>query len=201
MNLIWYIAGIVGATLIAFVVWRYTSVARGARNRDEQLIALVQPIGQKLANGESPSPREVENLAASPPLRGFLYELLKQYERLDLFPEKFRGEQAQAEARLVYWMMHPNELQDAPALLELVETVNRKIENENCRFHVFKYKMPVGHWAGKDWLLGVVGPYIDGEPPYTGIASAFSRCADKFGVVAPGELVDWYVAMVTRRSG
>ncbi|QEF98034.1 hypothetical protein Mal15_20810 [Stieleria maiorica] len=199
--MIWYIVGLLGAAIVAFVVWRYTSVARGARKRDQQLFMLVDPIAEKLAAGDSPSPKQIEGLASLPQIRGFLYELLKHFERLDLFPEKFRDEIAQAETRLAYWMMHPNELQEAPDEIELVETVTRTIGNESCRFHVFKFTMPDGHWAGDDWLLGLAGPYIDGQPPYTGIAGAFSRCADKFGDVAPEELVDWYVAMAARKGG
>jgi hypothetical protein len=201
VHLIWYIAGFIGAATAAFVVWRYTSVARGARQRDRHLITLVEPIGEKLAAGESPSRDEIEAIADSHPLRGFLYELLKHYERLDLFPQKFRNEIAHAKTCLAYWMMHPNELQAAPDAIELVETVTRTIENEHCRFHVFKFTMPQGHWAGEAWLLGLAGPFVDGEPPYSGIAGAFSRCADKFGEIAPEELVDWYVAMATRKGG
>lgn len=200
-ELIWYITGLIGAAIAVFVVWRYTSIARGARKRDEQLLLLLDPIGEKLATGNAPSRTEIDDLAALHQIRGFLYELLKYYERLDLFPEKFRNEIAQAETRLAYWLMHPNELQAAPEKIELVTTVTRKIENEDCRFYVFKYTMPNDHWAGKDWLLGLAGPYIDGQPPYTGIAGAFSRCGDKFGDVVPEELVDWYVAMATRKRG
>lgn len=35
--------------LAAFVGWRYTSVARGARQRDEPIMPLIDPIGEKLA--------------------------------------------------------------------------------------------------------------------------------------------------------
>lgn len=197
--MIWYIVGLFVVVIAAFLVWRYTSVARGARKRDMQLNSILEPVSKQLAVGEVPSPDQVAAIAASHPLRGILYHLLKHYERLDLFPDCFKGEIAQAEARLAYWMMHPNELQAAPEAIELVETVCQRIENENCRFHVFKFRMPKGHWAGEEWLLGVAGPYVDGEPPYTGIAGAFSRCSDKFGEVAPEELVGWYVAMATRR--
>ena len=197
----WYIVGGIAAVIVGFIWWRYTSVARGARQRDEKILPLIDPVGEKLAAGEDPTSQEIESLAKNPAARPFLYEMLKHFERLELFPEEYRSETAQAEAKLVYWMMHPNELQDAPEETELAETVARNIDGQDCRFHVFRYKMPAGHWAGNDWLLGLSGPYIDNDPPYSGIAGAFSRCGDKHGEVQPAELVDWFVGMVQRKSG
>ncbi len=197
----WYIAGFIGIAVVAFIVWRFTSVARGARQRDQKLFTLIGPIGEKLAAGDELPSHEIHSLAALPQLRCLLFELLKHHEQLDIFPGEYLSEVAQAETRLAYWMMHPNELQDAPDAIELVETVPRTVAGEKCRFHVFKYTMPKGHWAGGDWLLGLAGPYFGCEPPYSGIAGAFSRCGDKLGDVQPSDLVDWYVAMATRKGG
>lgn len=175
----WYISGSIAALIIAFIWWRYTSVARGARQRDEKILSLLDPIGEELAAGETPTPNEIEPLAKNPATRSFLYELLEHFERLELFPDEYRSEISQAEAKLVYWMMHPNELQDAPDETELAETLVRNIEGQDCRFHVFRYRMPNGHWAGDDWLLGLAGPFIDNDPPYAGVAGAFSRAVTK----------------------
>lgn len=196
----WYIFGGIAALIVAFIWWRYTSVARGARQRDEKILPLLDPLGEKLAAGEIPTPGEIEPLARNPVTRLFLYNILKHFERLELFPEEYRSEIAQAEAKLVCWMMHPNELQDAPVETELAETVVRNIEGHDCRFHVLRYRMPNGHWAGNDWLLGLAGPFMDNEPPYSGIAGAFSRCGDKDGEVPPSELVDWFIGMVQLKS-
>jgi hypothetical protein len=52
-------------------------------------------------------------------------------------------------------------------------------------------------------LLGlgilIVG-FIANDVPYSGIASAFSRCSDKYGEVQAGELVDWFIGMVQAKS-
>lgn len=183
--MIWYIFGALLVAFIAFVYWRYTSVARGAMLRDERIFPLIEPIAEALAAGERPSATEVETLAGDPAARGMLYQTLKHYESLDLFPSVFRTELSQAEASLTYWMMHPNELQDAPADMKLVETVVRTIDTVPCRFHVFKYSMPEGHWAGTEWILGLSGPFFDSDPPFSGVASAFSRCGDKHGEKTP----------------
>jgi hypothetical protein len=186
--------------LIAFVWWRYTSVERGARQRNAKILPLLDPLGEKLADGKEPTAEEVDNLARNPSTRGFLYQALKHFERLDLFPERYRTEEAQAEAGLVYWMMHPNELQAAPREIQLVETVHRELQGQKCRFYVFRFQMPEGHRCQSDWLLGLSGPFIDNDPPYSGVAGSFSRCGDKYGAVQPGHLVDWYIDMFLRES-
>lgn len=182
------------------VAWLYSSVARGAHKRDAELLPLLDPLGEKLAAGEEPTAREIDELAKNPAIRGFLYETLKHFERLELFPGEYRSETAQAEAALVYWMMHPNELQDAPQEIEPIETVTRDFDDQASRFYVFRYRMPEGHWAGEDWLLGLAGPFADNMPPYSG-AGGFSRAGDKYGEIQPAELVDWFVDMVRKKTG
>lgn len=187
--------------LVAFVWWRYMSVARGARQRDEKILPLIDPIGEKLAAGKQPSTEEIESVANKSYARPYLYEALKHFERLDLFPKQFTTQDAQAESKLVYWMMHPNELQDAPETIELAQKVTRELDGETCAFYVFRYQMSDGHWAAKDgWLLGLAGPFFENDVPYSGVAGAFSRCGDKYGEVKPEELVDWYIGMATRKS-
>jgi len=77
-----------------------------------------------------------------------------------------------------------------------VERVLRTVDNRECAFLVYRYRMPAGHWAAEDgWLLGLAGPFAKGDPPYEGPAGAFSRCSDKHGVVKPEELVNWFIGM------
>lgn len=187
--------------LAAFVWWRYTSVARGARQRDERILPLIDPIAEKLAAGQQPGADEIERVASASYARPLLYQALKHFERLDLFPKHLTTPEAQAEAMLAYWMMHPNELQDAPEKIELAEKVTRELDGQRCDYYVLRYQMADGHWAAKDgWLLGLAGPFIENDVPYSGVAGAFSRCGDKAGEVKPTDLVDWYVGMAKRKG-
>lgn len=201
-GMVYVVIGVVVLALGVFVWRRYTSVERGARQRDERIARTLDPVGRKLAGNEAVAAEEVAALADRPELRPMLYSLLKHYERLELFPERHLDVRAQGEAMLAYWMMHPNEFQDAPERIEFVEAMERPLDDEGTKgeFLVFRFRMADGHWAAGDgWLLGLAGPFFDGDVPYSGIAAAFSRASDRHGEVEPAEMVDWYVAVLTGR--
>ena len=185
----------------AFVVWRYTSVARGANASDEALLKRIDPLAQRIEAKESVGPAVLHQVAAAPELRPMLYLMLSHYQRADLFPSQFMTQQAQAESALVYWMIHPNELQEAPSQIELVKRIGRRVNVRDAWFYVFRYKMPEGHWSGAEWQLGVAGPFFNDDQPYQGVASGFSRAGDVEGKEKPVEVVDWYIDMVRRKTG
>jgi hypothetical protein len=192
---------LIGVILVsaAFVFWRYTSVRRGAEKRDALLLTRLDPIAAKFERKERVTPDEINALAKVPELRNMLYTLLSHYQRTDLFSTEYLSHQAEAEAALVHWMLHPNELQAAPSAIELVEVVQREAKGRQGEFFVFRYKMPNGHWAGPDWMLGLAGPLYADDKPYENIVGSFSRAGDVAGNVAPAELVDWYVGMMTKK--
>ena len=68
---------------------------------------------------------------------------------------------------------------------------------ERLDSYVLSIAMPEGHWAGRDWQLGVAGPFFQESLPYDGEAGAFARAGDREGEVEPGELIDWYIKMAT----
>jgi hypothetical protein len=196
-----YAFAAIAIVIVAFVWWRFTSVGRGARQRDERLLKRLDPIAQRLLAKEKVAEEEIAALARQPQYRPMLYAMLAHFERLDLFPLGYLTPVAQGEGRLVYWMMHPNELQDAPADIELVEEVVRERHGLRLTFFVYRYRMAEGHWAHKDgWLLGLAGPFLDNDPPYTGPAGGFSRGSDKDGIVKPADLVDWYLGMMQKKG-
>jgi hypothetical protein len=184
----------------AWVVWRWTSVARGARQRDAKLIDQIDLLGQKIDAGESISPEEIDALAAKPEMRFLLFHVLRELKP-ELLPTSHLSSVDQGETALAYWMMHPNELQDAPESIEWVETLKRPVNGSDAEFHVFRYKMPAGHWGATDgWILGLAGPMPEGAEPYSEMPGAFSRCGDQADKVKPSELVDWYVGMLRQKG-
>jgi|SRR5678815_2656799 hypothetical protein len=194
-------AGVVLVLLVVFIVWRLTSVGRGMRQRDEKLLVRLDPVARRMEAGEVVSPQEIELLAARPEIRFMLFAMLREMKRPELFPSKYSSSVAQGESALAYWMMHPNELQDAPESIELVETLKRTIGGQEAEFHVYRYKMPAGHWAAKDgWILGLAGPMKHGVEPYSKMPGAFSRAGDMDGKVKASELVDWYIGMLRQKG-
>ena len=141
-------------------------------------------------------------LALQPQLRPLLYELLKLFNRVDLFPKNHFDPASQGEARLAYWMMHPNEFQDAPEKIELVERITRQLNAAGSvgTFFVYRYQMPAGHWSGEDWQLGLAGPFFEDDKPFENQAGAFSRAGDRAENVKPAELIGWYVDMARRKG-
>lgn len=192
---------VITVLLTAFVVWRWTSVARGARTRDEKLMARLDPIGEKIEAGQVVTSQEIAAVAAKPEIRYMLFAALRHMEKPELLPTGYSSSIAQGESALAYWMMHPNELQDAPEVIEFVETVKRPIAGRDADFHVYRYKMPSGHWAAKDgWLLGLAGPMSVDAEPYSDLPGAFSRAGDAHEKTKPIELVDWYVEMLRQKD-
>jgi hypothetical protein len=188
--------GLLIVLFVPFIIWRWSSVARGMRQRDEKLFKRLDPIARRIEAGQPVSPEEIEALAARPENRFILFAFLRESKRPDLVPAKFSSSVAQGESALAYWMMHPNELQDAPESIELVETITRPLDGQEAAFHVYRYKMPAGHWTKDDWILGLAGPMNPDVEPYSERPGAFSRVGDIDGKIKPADLVDWYAGML-----
>jgi hypothetical protein len=193
-----YVVIVVGL-IAAWVLWRYTSVARGARWRDRQIVPLLDPLAAKLERGEAVSPQDVAQVAALPQTRLMLWYLLEQFDAGNLFPADLRSRPSQAIAQLAYWMLHPNEFGAVAEQWEVVEVVPMSIGGSDTEFLVIKFRMPEGHWAEQEWLLGVAGPYFPDDPPYAG-AGAFSRAGDKAETTSPRELVDWFARLTVGKG-
>ncbi len=176
-------------------------MAWGARQRDEKLLASLDGIGNKLDAGQPVSPQEIDTLAACPEMRYLLFAALRQMKRPALLPSKYCSSVAQGESALAYWMMHPNELQEAPEAIEFVATVQRTVDGQEAEFHVYRFRMRHGHCEAKNgWMLGVAGPMRVGPEPYSAVPGAFARPGDIEGKVRASELVDWYVGMLRQKG-
>lgn len=139
-----YVIGGIAALILAFVVWRWTSVGRGVRKRDKRILKLMDPIGRKLDAGETVTPEEVLEIARRPETRFLLYAALRGMGHPELIPSDFNSSICQAESALAYWLMHPNELQDPPERMEHLQEVTHPVNGSDATFHVFRFRMPQG---------------------------------------------------------
>lgn len=157
-----------------FIWWLYTGVQRGAVKRDKKIYKEIAFIEEKITNNEVIKIEDVEKLAEKAYIRPLLYNILKNYEKLDLFPSKYLEHKFQAESELSYWLAHPNELQTPPDKIELLKVIKRNIDNEIRDFYVFRFCKNPPHWAAREgWLLGVSGPYFSDTIPYSGVPGNF----------------------------
>ena len=187
--------------IAAFIIWRWTSVGRGARKRDEILLSRLDPVGKRIDEGEDVAVEEIEEIAKSPEIRHILFGTFRHMEREDLLPKKFLSSIDQGASSLAYWMMHPNELGDAPDKIEFIETVERQVNGKAQPFHVYRFKMKRDSQSEElDWEIGLAGPMDDSKKPYEEIPGAFSRGGDIEGKCKPEELVDWYVDMLKKKG-
>ena len=195
------VVGCIVALVVLAMAWFYISMLRGGAKRDKLLYLELDPLAERIEAHETVTPEDVLSIARRPQYRPLLYSMLKYYEKLDLFPKEYLSEQAQAEADLTYWMMHPHELRDPPESMHLVETLNREVAGKPARMYVFRFRMPEDHWAGPDgWQLGVSGPFFNGDLPYANNATSFVRGNDRFGEAEPAELVDWFLATAEQKG-
>ena len=188
--------------VVLFLIWRITSVVRGARRRDARILAELAPLQDRLERKVALASDDVDSLARRPHLRGMLHQLLTAYGKADAFPGEFNTRLHHAETLLAYWMTHPNELQDPPETMERVDTISRRLGARDGEFLVFRYLMPPGHWAGGDWLLGLAGPFFEGDVPYAdSAATAFAVATDKDGAVSPDAIVDRFIDIFEKKAG
>ena len=170
--------GVIVAIVAALAVWLVWRTLAGGRRSYGVLAARVDPLLKRLIAGEPLNPADLERFAQDRETRQVLYDMLEQRRRLDLFPASFLTAEAMAEADLVVWLYHPNELAALPDEIELMATLPAPgADSERQRYFVFRYRMNPPHWRAKDgWLAGVAGPYpVDGPvaPHATGTFSRF----------------------------
>ena len=131
-------------------------------------VASVPPEVKTTPPGAAPQARAT---------RRVLYDALERHQKMPLFPTKYLTPEAMAEADLVVWLNHPNELGAAPDEMELMATLPAPAPGfENQRYFLFRYKTKPPHWTAKDgWLAGVAGPHPVDVPVVAGAAGTFSR--------------------------
>ena len=173
--LLW-LGGAAGVVLM-LVVWLYYRAAAGGQRAYQKLVARIQPVTQALANGQSPAEADLVRFAQDRETRKALYTTLDAAGRADLFPSQFRTTEHMAEADLIAWLNHPNELGCPPSEIELVARVTEPgAPSTDSVYFVFRFRTLEPHWQAKaGWLAGVAGPYSTAAAPAPDAKGTFSR--------------------------
>jgi hypothetical protein len=171
------VLGVLAALFVTFVVWRLYATVAGGRAAYRALAARIQPIEDRLVAGQAPDPADLERFAEARETRKVLYDRLEHHGKLDLFPAAYRTPEAMAEADLVAWLHHPNELAAVPDEIELMATLPVPgAASPGARYFLFRFRTKPPHWAASDgWMAGVAGPYPPAAPFTPHAAGTFSR--------------------------
>ena len=160
---------VAGGVIVTLIIWLIVRTVRLTTATAATLRGKIEPALAPLREGRTPSPDQIQQLAASTDTRSVLHRALRDLDRGDLFPPQFASPEALAESDLVVWLMHGNELGTRPDAIELVKTVDRQSDDpaRNGQYFVFRFRTLAPHWAAASgWMAGVAGPYSEGEEPF-----------------------------------
>ncbi len=194
MNTTSIIIGILILAIVIFVVYRIITVKLQGRRLNKERFGRIKLLYDKLESNESISTEDVLPYAKSLSTRETTFQLLKEYNKSDIFPAEYNTLIKGAESNLANWLEFPTEIHTCPDEIEHVKRVTFDFDGKNNFIHyeVFKYCVNEPHWAAKDgWILGVVGPYFDDSKPFDFPQSTFSRVSSTFDKVTPDEEAKW----------
>jgi hypothetical protein len=200
MKVILIVIGSVIALIAVFIVWRLIATFRATDRRNRLIIEQIAPIVELLKAGKSPAEAELLRYAARSDTRRALYEALEPMGKESLFPSQYMTLEAAAEADMVFWLLHPNELGSVPDSIELMARVKRQHEGMDLEYFVYRFRMLEPHWLAQDgWTVGISGPYLENAALYAWAAGTFSTF-EKYDSKTPEEHVDWLHATMNRKG-
>ena len=139
-------------------------------------ISFFESLINKLEKNEDVTSREVLTLAEDSSTRQFLFCILTEDKKIQLFPAEYYTIEKAAESNLINWLEFPTEISAVPDEIALLQKVTLHEEDKPLDYYVFKFRMYKPHWAEKDgWMMGVVGPYSNHSKPYDLMSGTFSR--------------------------
>jgi len=204
MSVIAIIFGGATGALFLYVAYRKWNLNRATQKRDREIFEKTKPIIEALENQQEPDLGLIQELADDPAARTFVFVLLDGHGKLDLFPEKYDNFISSAEAALVYWLLHPNELGVRPRFIEFAKKVKIKHqfkeEKETLEYYVFKFKEKTDKDLNENpWIVGVVGPYLSTSNPYDFVPGTFSTF-EAFDSKKPKEHAEWVHEMCLEKK-
>lgn len=203
MNVVLIIAGVLAALILIAGIFLFLRNRSKRKKYNKERFERVRPLFEKLENGEFIGRDTMLPFAADIKTRQLTFELLKEYEKTDLFPQDYYTLIKSAESQLANWLEFPTELDSFPDEIEHIKrvTIYFDLDGQNyfVYYEVFKYRINAPHWAAENgWMLGVVGPWFDDSEPYDHANFTFSRTSSTVDKVSPEEEAQWVHENVSR---
>jgi hypothetical protein len=155
-----------------------------------------------LGHDQVPPPAVIDRIAASDETRVWLYQLLTDAGRLELFPARELTQPALAASQLAEWLAERDHLGRVPDELEPLDvvTIDAGAPDGLLDFFVFRFRiLPPAPGNERGWLAGVAGPYLrSAEPTIDDHGGTYSAMEPADGKTAaehvgdPGDIVrEW----------
>jgi hypothetical protein len=121
-----------------------------------------------LGHDQVPPAAVLDRIAASDETRVWLYQLLTDAGRLELFPPRYLAQQSLAASQLAEWLAERDHLGRVPDELEpmAVVPIDAGPPDGILDFYVFRFRILApapGNELG--WLAGIAGPYLRSAAP------------------------------------
>ena len=176
MKIALLVVGCIVAVLVLFAAYRFYATVVGGRKAQQAVYEKIRPVVTDVQAGRTPRSERIDALAASPETRNMLFRALRDLNRANLFPTKYRTVAAIGESDLTMWLLHPNELGAIPDEIEAMKEIVREEDGKRYRFVVLRFRTKPPHWASKNgWMAGVAGPYWEGEEAIEPAPGVFSK--------------------------
>lgn len=120
-------------------------------NKDSKLFL----IKTKAANNMKIDDNIFKELAEDDNYSYRLLQVLEETGKLDIYPKELLNQEKIAKLLMVDWLKYPTELNDEPADITFVDT----IENENIIYYIFKFTAKEGALKEKGYMIGVSGGF------------------------------------------
>lgn len=175
---------IVGS-LIGLFVLLWMNVVRGRIARNRQLDEMIRHTLAAVDENREDSRELVIDSAKYPATRNHLFARLKERGKAELFPAEYRTLERIAESDLARWLMHPNELRSPPDQIELISHLDVVDGDKRGQCFLFRYRVGSLHWAAHHgWMVGMAGPFWEGDPEPDAGRCTFSDVAPYGGTTA-----------------
>jgi hypothetical protein len=202
MSVVFIVIGLVILSIVIFALYRVITVRRQNNKLNAERFERVKELHNKLENAQALAEQDVFPFAKNLLTRQTAFQLLSDYNKINVFPKEYNTLIKGAESNLANWLEFPTELGACPDEIEHMKRVTFDFDGKNNYVHyeVFKYRMNEPHWAAKNgWILGVVGPYFDDSKPYDFPQATFSRVSSTLDKIVPEEEAKWVHENISMR--
>ncbi len=145
------------------------------------------------------SAQSLKAIASDDESRQFLFNGLKQLDKLELYPADFISQEELSKSDMINWLLYPTELARIPSAIEFIQMFTIEFDDVGpADFYLWKFRSDHESWSSQGWMVGLSGPFVRAETPttehYGFTFSAFTKLDEK----TPDEHFDEIVDIMIR---